>query len=346
MTILRFILTVCLAATLSLPASATPQLVAPTEVRELLERYLPLAGLESNAQDATGITTLERRLRQEASELLATEGYFSPKIELLESADGLVLQVEPGPQAHIGSVQIEIRSALAAERRQHLIDNWALPSAAAFRQSVWNDAKQALLRELMAVDHASARLLSSQAEVDVEAARVDLHLVYDAGPSYRYGEIHIVGLQRYPAALVERYSGRLQPGAAYRQEDLLAVQAALQNTPYFSSVSVELERNASPADGDSGAPDVLRLEESEAAKESAAPSDETSRVPIIVRLRERAPYQISLGAGYSSNTGARVEGNFRSADLFGRAWELNTGARINGLNTMKSRRPRCQPRSG
>ena len=169
----------------------------------------------------------------------------------------------------------------------------------------------------MAVDHAGARLLSSQAEVDVANERVDLHLVYDAGPRYRYGEIRLLGLKRYSEALAERYTEKLEPGAAYRQEDLLAVQTALQNTPYFSSVSIELEF------------DPLVTAGSETA--IADKTDNAIPVPVNIRLRERAPFNVGLGVGVSSNTGARVEGNFRNADLFGRGWELNTGARIEQL---------------
>jgi len=141
-----------------------------------------------------------------------------------------------------------------------------------------------------------------------------LTLVYDAGPRYRYGEIRILGLDRYQPSLVERYVKALQPGAVYRQDDLLDVQSALQNTPYFSSVSVELDSASLPA-GD----------------ETESPVDGDLQVPVVVRLRERAPFGVSLGAGYSSNTGARVEGNFTSADFAGRAWELSTGARIEQL---------------
>ena len=327
----RLLCAICVAATLclALPASAAPQLVAPKPVRDLLLRHLSLSAPGSEPEDATARASLERRLRREAGELLATEGYFSPQVELLDRDDGLVLHVEPGPQAHIGRVHIEIRSALANERRQQLIDEWSLPTAAVFRQTAWDNAKQGLLRELMAVDHAGARLLSSQAEVDVEAARVDLHLVYDAGPRYRYGEIRILGLQRYPATLVERFNDLVFPGQPYRHEDLLAVQAALQNTPFFSSASVELERSTATEDKLVEEDQVKEVEGVEDVLEK--PQEEAQQVPVIINLRERAPFNIALGAGYSSNTGARVEGNFRNADFLGRAWELDTGARIEQL---------------
>ena len=295
-------------------AGAVPQLIAPESVRELLQTHLSLTGLDGEALDETARLAIERRLRKDAGELLATEGYFSPRIELLNEAEGTVIRVESGPRANIGTVSIEIRGSIDDARRRELIAAWGLAAGTAFRQSAWDEAKNGLLRELMSVDHAGARLVSSRAEVDAEAARVDLALVYDAGPRYRYGEIRILGLDRYQPSLVERYAKALQPGAVYRQDDLLDVQSALQNTPYFSSVSVELDSASLPA-GD----------------ETEPPVDGDLQVPVVVRLRERAPFGVSLGAGYSSNTGARVEGNFTSADFAGRAWELSTGGRIEQL---------------
>lgn len=295
-------------------AGAVPQLIAPEPVRELLQTHLSLTGLDDEALDETARLAIERRLRKDAGELLATEGYFSPRIELLNEAEGTGIRVESGPRANIGTVSIEIRGSIDDARRRELIAAWGLAAGTAFRQSAWDEAKNGLLRELMSVDHAGARLVSSRAEVDAEAARVDLALVYDAGPRYRYGEIRILGLDRYQPSLVERYAKALQPGAVYRQDDLLDVQSALQNTPYFSSVSVELDSASLPA-GD----------------ETKPPVDGDLQVPVVVRLRERAPFGVSLGAGYSSNTGARVEGNFTSADFAGRAWELSTGARIEQL---------------
>lgn len=295
-------------------AETTPRLVAPDAVREFLQTHLPLASMAGDAMDATERLALERRLRKEAGELLATEGYFSPQVTLRDGEGSLVIEIDTGPRARIGSVDLDISGAIDAARRQKLIDAWSLAPGAAFSQAAWDDAKNGLLRELMSVDHANARLLSSVADVDVEAARVDLKLVYDAGARYRYGEIRMIGLQRYQPSLVERYSKPLQSGAVYRQADLLDVQTALQNTPYFSNVSVEV--------------DTGLVEEDEAGK---ATDGAERRVPVVIRVRERAPFGVSFGAGYSSNTGARVEGNFSSADFAGRGWELSTGARIEQL---------------
>ena len=326
-------------------AAEVLHIVAPPEVRELLQRHLVVRPSDVGSQtDATGFgadgavagrsetdlseevnaamrATDARRLRKDASALLATAGYFSPQLDVRTAADGLVLDVTPGPRATIAQVTIELRGALDEQRRAQLRAGWTLPVGTAFSQAAWDDAKQAVVRDLASADYARARLTSSQAEVDVETARVKLELVYDAGPRVRYGELSVHGLQRYPRALVERYLGALRAGAPYHQDELYAVQSALQNTPYFSSVSVEL---GAPADGTGG---------TDAEDSATVPGGEPDDVelPVIVTLRERPPFRVALGAGVSSNTGLRVEASFSNADLFNRAWELSSGARIEQL---------------
>jgi len=294
---------------ISLPAVAVvPELLAPAEVRKLLQSHLEI----DDVADPPAEAAFERRMQREVGRLLATEGYFSPQVALRRQGDDLVLAVDPGARALIGSVHIDIAGVIDAARRQELVDGWKLKVGQPFRQADWDDAKESLLASLLAVEHAGARLQQSSAEVDPEALRVDLRVVADAGPRYRFGELQISGLQRYHPELVARFNRSVKPGDDYREDRLLALQAALQNTPYFSSVSVSLQR--SDADG-----------------EAAAANDGWVTAAVLVQLRERAPYQVTLGVGYSTNTGARVEAAYRSSDFLGRAWQLQTGVRIEQL---------------
>jgi translocation and assembly module TamA len=247
-------------------------------------------------------------MQVEVASLLATEGYFSPVVGLRQDAGQLLLEVDPGLRSHIGSVQLEIVGDLDPARREALHEGWKLKTGQPFRQAEWDDAKQSLLADLLAVDYAGARLRDTRAEVDAEARRVDLRVVAESGPRYRFGELRITGLKRYSADLVERLNRSVKPGDDYREDRLLALQAALQSTPYFSSVSVSLERSDDDA--------------------LAAAGQERLTAPVRVVLRERAPYQLSFGIGYSTNTGARVEAAYRNHDFLARAWELQSGVRL------------------
>jgi len=294
----------------ALPAFAeVPRLVAPEEVRALLTSFLERPELG----DATEEAAFARRAQREAASLLATEGYFSPRVELRRDGGELVLLVDPGERSLIGEVHLELLGELSEARRESLIAGWRLKPTQAFRQSEWDEAKHALLSDLLAVEHAGARLRETRAEVDPAARRVDLYVVAEAGPRYRFGELKISGLQRYPATLVARFNDSVKLGENYREDRLLALQNALQSTPYFSSASVTLQR----ADDAADAPPVA--------------SDAVLTAPVLVRLRERSPYQVSLGGGYSTNTGLRMEATYRNSDVFSRAWELQSGLRVEQL---------------
>nr|WP_242533166.1 BamA/TamA family outer membrane protein [Niveibacterium umoris] len=50
--------------------------------------------------------------------------------------------------------------------------------------------------------------------------------------------------------------------------------------------------------------------------------------PVRIAITEATPRRFGVGVGYSSNTGARSELNYRDANLFARAWELNSSVRL------------------
>lgn len=288
-----FLCGLCLGG-LSTPLSAASlTLDAPPAVLNLLRPYLP--------EEAGS----PRRLQNQLSEILATEGYFKPIFELTPQGEQLHVRIEPGPLTHITAIDLEIQGALPETKRAQLILQWKLPVGQIFRQDDWNSAKQQVLNELLASEFADARLNDSEALIDADTASAQLRLRYDAGPRYRFGEVQTEGLTHLPADLIQRYNRRVRPGALYREEDLAALQNALRATPYFSSVQVTLAREAS----------------------SELPGGERS-APVRISVRERSPQRLAFGAGASTNTGARLETNYQHVNFLERAWELNSGLRL------------------
>lgn len=266
---------------------------APDEIEELLAPWLP----EKAGNPG--------RLQGQLSEILATEGYFSPEFKFSENDDGLQLVIDPGPRTTVANVNVTVDGKIAPKMKSDLIAGWGLPVGRPFRQADWNDAKQQILADLLAVEHADARLVDSEAAIDTETRRADLRAHYDAGPRYRFGSIRVEGLQNYPSDLVERYNRAVKAGHPYREDRLNALQGTLQATPYFSSVQTTLDRAAAEVQDDG-----------------------TAVAPVLVRVRERSPHRISFGTGASSNTGARVEANYHTPNLLGHAWALNGGLRF------------------
>jgi len=287
---LPLLLLLCLAQPL---AAGELELQAPDEIAKLLAPYLP---------DEAGSPS---KLQGLLSEILATEGYFSPLFEFATQGDGLMLTLDPGLRTTINSLDLQIDGPVEAGARKELVDDWSLPVGQPFRQEDWNTAKQQILSRLLAVEHADARLLDSEASIDTETRHADLRVHYDAGPRYRFGPLRVEGLQNYSSDLIARYNRIVQPGQPYSQDKLNALQTTLQSTPYFASVQTGLDREAAVIEDDG-----------------------TATAPILVRVRERSPHRVSFGAGASSNTGARVEFNYHTPNLLGHAWELDTGLRL------------------
>ncbi|UCV23410.1 autotransporter assembly complex protein TamA [Ferribacterium limneticum] len=284
---------------LFLLAIATPLMAgeltvhAPNDINKLLAPWLPEeAGNPS-------------RLQGQLSEILATEGYFSPEFNFSENDDGLTLNLDPGPRTTIASVNVTVDGKIEPKMKSDLIAGWGLPVGQPFRQADWNDAKQQILADLLAVEHADAKLVDSEASIDAETHRADLSAHYDAGPRYRFGNIRVEGMENYPPDLIARYNRAVQAGQPYREDRLNALQGMLQSTPYFSSVQTTLDREAAVVN-----------------------EDGTATVPVLVRVRERSPHRVSFGAGASSNTGARVEVNYHTPNLLGRGWALDSGLRF------------------
>lgn len=306
----RFLPLLQLAALLGLgffipSAWAQVRLVDTSEaIVDLIKPFLPADPIN----DAGDAARLERQLRQELPEILATEGYFKPELVFSTGEKTLTLKVDTGPRTLIRNVAINIEGEMDAARRQALIDAWPLKTGMPFRQADWSRAKQAMLSLLLASDYRGASLRESRAAIDPDTQAADLSLSYVSGPSYRFGALDVQGLERYDMDLIARYNRSVKPGEPYSEPAVANLQAALQGSGHFASVRIE----TLPAEAEPDENGQLRL-------------------PVHIHVRERQPNRMSFGVGASSNTGARVEATYSTQDLFSRAWKLNTGLRLEEL---------------
>lgn len=268
------------------------KLSAPKSVKKLIKQYIPFP--EEPFVNDTARAVFVRKTKEEIKELLATEGYFTPTMTLEDHLAGEkpVLKVTPGKRTRVAEVTIEFQGDLATdtaehqERMEQLRANWPLIPRKFFRSAVWEEAKASLLSSVAESEYAAAQIVSSEAEIDPAAATAKLKVVIDSGPVFYFGDLQISGLQRYDQSLVTSYVP-FQKGEVYRRDQILAFQTALQNLPHFSSVSVSID------------PDIASHQ----------------ATPINVNLTEARAQRIGVGVGYSTNTGARGELNYRHANF-------------------------------
>lgn len=280
------------------PARALLQM--PDEVRPLIEAHFDAA--VAPPADAPARAALLRRARREIGELLASEGWFSPAIELRTASAGqAVLDIDPGRRTRVGRVDLEFRGHLAgggsdrAARVERLRARWPLNVGEPFRSAAWESAKASLLAGVVRRDYAAATIVDSRADVDPATAEARLTVVIDSGPALKFGDLVISGLRRYDEALVQNQAP-FRPGDPYRQDRLLDFQTRLQNIPLFGSVIVGFDPEAGAGD---------------------AP-------PVRVAVAEARTRRLAFGIGYSSNTGARGEVDYGDQNFLGHAWRLRS----------------------
>jgi translocation and assembly module TamA len=283
------------------PAPLAVEWVAPPELKALFERHLPPPPAEAR-DDRGSLRRWTRDVRRRAPEIAAAEGWFSAQVEVTVQDDGGVRAVlTPGERATVASVAIEFRGDIAGEgafrerRRGELREGWLLREGDVFRQAAWDEAKARLVESLTADDYAAGELAESRARIDAAAARAHITLVVDSGPAFTLGEVQVSGLSRYPRALVDRLID-IDPGEPYRGERLLDLQRALQSTPWFANVAVEIDRDA------------------------ARPV----RVPVRVAVLERPAADVGTSLGYGTDTGARGELSLRYRNVLDRGYDMHS----------------------
>ncbi len=282
-------------------------LAAPESILDFLNQYIELP--EQPFATTTAKRAFWRRIQRNIKELLATEGYFTPQLTLQDHWEDdttpSIISIEPGPLTEINTINIEFIGEIAKKEAkyqqhiQHLLESWLLKEGDPFRSSDWEKAKSALLSEITLEKYAAASIETSKAAVDPDTAQVDLSLIIDSGPAFYFGELDITGLERYSSEIIKNFM-LFRVGDPYNREVLHRFQIALQSIPHFKSVSVSIT------------PDTTQYK----------------AAPIHVVVTEFKSQRIAVGAGFSSNNGARGELNFRNHNFFDRAWYLNSTLRL------------------
>jgi translocation and assembly module TamA len=314
--------------TLAVAASAlaqgveyTVRIEAPRPLDELLENNLDLVRWRGNPRlDRDQLQRLIKNTPDQVRTLVATEGYYSPKVsaDLDTSRAALVAHVvvDPGQPVVVGDVDLVLRGFEPIAPGGATIDadalrsRWGLPVGRRFRMADWEAAKRSLLRQVAQERYPRAHLSESSAIVDPDVFRALLKVEVDSGPEVHFDGLRIEGLKRYPPTVINNLN-QIKPGDVYSEAALQAFQARLQDTGYFSGVDVSAD--LAPL-GDESIQEMT--EEQKAAAPKPAPTGPVM-TPVVVRVTENKQKNAAIGLGYSTNTGNRAQVNYDDLSVFG-----------------------------
>ncbi|WP_185182646.1 autotransporter assembly complex family protein [Mycoavidus sp. B2-EB] len=286
----------------SAQAEYTVDINAPRKLKALLKAHLDLARFAKRTDiSEEQFEFLVAAAPQQARELAETEGYFSAAVitDVSEFADKHVvtINIDPGPHTTVSSVALNFTGPMQTEdpgRGKAARRGWTLRRGELFSQAAWENSKAASLKALQAERYAAAQITHSQARIDPRTQHAQLEATFESGQTFTIGPIEISGLKRYPEKIIHHVNP-LRPGERYSVERLLELQRQVQNTTYFASVTVDVANDAK----------------------------QPNQVPVKVKVSEYPFHAIRSGIGYSSDTGARVQGHYVYNNMFGRSWILS-----------------------
>lgn len=284
---------------------------ASAEVQALLERHLELYRYQQIADlSPQEMERLMQAAQGNVRELLATQGYFNPSINITLASTKDIrtveLKVQSGEPVRVSAVKLNFAGPIAtdtasAKQRRTIVESWGLPAGQRFTQAAWDDAKQKALRQLTSQRYPTGEIAHSRADIDPISHSAVLELTLQSGELFKWGWLAINGLQRYDDILVRRLA-RLPSGQAYDLETLVAAQRRLTDSGFFDSANIRLDTNSTPQSA------VTEL-----------------------TLREAKVQKLVLGVGASSDNGARLSAEHTHMQLPWLGWQANTKLSVDRL---------------
>jgi translocation and assembly module TamA len=149
----------------------------------------------------------------------------------------VTLHVNPGTPVTITAVDLKLDATAAAtpaiRRAQRTIENL---KGQTLDHGVYDADRDALSGALTANGFLDARLVTHQVDVNRGERSAVVRLAWEAGPRYRFGQVHFEGSQFRPGFL-QRYVP-FKAGDYFAQDKLLQLQQALNGADYFAVVNV------------------------------------------------------------------------------------------------------------
>lgn len=320
------------------PSTRTPQsrfdllVQAPGPLSDFLLRHLDIQRFrQQRSLDAAELSRLLAELPANARQLLATQGYFAPRIEVdapVPSADPgpaqandaapslgrVAVRVDPGPATRVTRVEVIFQGAIqdsadAAQQRDEIQREAAMVTDQVFTQAAWDRTKTAALRRLTAQRFPAGRIATSLADVDGSQHTARLYIELDSGPLQRMGRIEVEGAQRYDPVIAERIVrlSEVELGSIYDLGHLQQAQQRLLDSGYFDAAFVYVE-----------------------------PSPDQTLLPVRVQVREAQRQKWVLGLGGSTDNGARVSVEHTHNRVPGLDWRAQTTLRFERQDSLAS----------
>ena len=295
----------------SLPAqAASPRLVIEgggDRLQENIRSFIALTDEPCN----TPLWRLRARLRgldkrvEKAGQAL---GYYrmswERQLERDEDCWTLRLNLTPGEPVRLDQVNLSLAGEGAEDSAfQKLLKTFDLREGDPLNHGVYESAKAQFAPLASARGYFEGRFDQARIQVAQDRKTARLDLVYNTGPRYRFGEIH-VNAEALDPEFIRRYLP-FETGDLYDMDLLLEFKNRLSSSDYFSRATVR--------------PLLQALDQ--------------QRVPVSVETQARKRHSYSLGVGFATDTGPRLLLGYENRYLNRRGHRFEANAQFAELGT-------------
>lgn len=219
-------------------------------------------------------------------------GYYHLSQTAIFTADepcwALNITIEPGTPVQFGEIQVNVTPDATRVLGQpdpfaDLLAQSPIESGNQLIHSNYEDLKSSLSAAAVENGYFAARFNRSELAVDLVRNRADVNIDFDPGERYKFGAIRINPLTELSPEFISRFLP-FEKGSPYSTDMLIALRQSLNDSQYFSQVSVSPQLTAA----------------------QASPAATVREVPVNVELAMRPRHSWTTGIGASTDIGPRV----------------------------------------
>jgi translocation and assembly module TamA len=265
-----------------------------------IEARLPAFKPECNA-DLEKLGRYEQTIIKKLDKATRALGYYHSKasfsVQKVNNCWQVTVNVSPGPPVKVIRQDIKIIGKGMTDRKtSQLFNELPLPykpQGSTLNHLIYSDYKSQLVELAQENGYLGAKFTKKEILVDLKKNTAVITLHFDTGIRYRYGNVQ-VEQQVLDGKYLQRYI-RLKKNQHYSSSALIEQQQLLQNSGYYSSISVHADY--------------------EHAKNGV--------IPISIKLTKKKRDHYRLNLGYGTDTGYRVKASMN------RRWTGSAGKKLN-----------------
>ncbi|GJM11615.1 MAG: outer membrane protein assembly factor [Pseudohongiella sp.] len=210
------------------------------------------------------------------------------------------IDVIPGAAVMMSNIDVSIRND--ARLFSSILEDLPLASGDQLNQQSYEEIKTRLSSRAVEVGFFSARFERSQLLLDLQQNTADASIDFDPGERYRFGEVQIQPIEELSEDFIRRFID-FEDESFYSSSALIGLRSSLNDSQYFSSVSVTPVLNA----------------------------NQGAQVPITVALQPRPRHVYSMGAGVTTDIGPRLTASFEDRFLNPNGHRFDLGSSVSPI---------------